>query len=116
MGGKMSKLDSTMAVEVTDHALERAGELGLKVDKEGLINIFLNALPAQRNVRRELYKLEKYKDSQLDINYYETKKMRFTVKEYPDRQLILTVTPRSKRAQRVHHIHLLNGEILEIKK
>ena len=104
-----------MAVEVTNHALDRATQLGLKVTKEGLIKIFLDALPTRRNTRRELYKLEKYKDSQLDISYYETKKLLFTVREYPDKQLILTVTPKSRNAQRVHRIHLLNGETLEVK-
>ena len=81
---------------VTDHAKERAEELGIDSDK--LINLLRVARPQRENVIREIYKLFKYGKKQTHIKYYYKKgssryiPLLFTVKEQGGKFVIITVT------------------------
>lgn len=87
---------------VSDHAIERANEIG--IDKEKLKDLLLSSIKMSISSARELYKIDKYGFNKQKNIYYFLKtgssrytKLLFTVKRYDKRDggdlwLVITVT------------------------
>jgi hypothetical protein len=91
-------MEKQQEVKFTRHALFRAFDLGLPSrDEKEMVKLFLQAVPQPYNIKRELYKLDKYRDNQEGISYWETKGLIFTVKEVEDTQIVLTITGKSRK-------------------